>query len=249
MTTLRCPFVGRHLILQISSKFFFPFQVPDSMTMDIACMLPCSAVTAYNALKKTKSYMQRALSAHGRARLLVAGAGGVGLWAVQLAKVMYPDPKVAVLVADIGADRLSTAKEYGADRTILWEPSKETSENVATTTQNGEAPLDAVVDFVNNPMTVGIALGSLDTAGTLVSCGLFGGTYQLPLPMMVAKTLAIQGSRVASLSLLRELVELTRTTTLGYPSLEYFSIDDVNAAVTKMKERKINGRALFKFEK
>lgn len=210
-------------------------------------MLPCSAVTALNALSKTKKHLQRALRARGSARLLVSGAGGVGLWAVQIAKMLFAKQNVTILVADIGAERLETAIEFGAGQTVLWDPSKKSAENIATTTNNGQECLDAVVDFVNNPMSVEIALSSLHNGGTLVACGFFGGSYPLTLPMMVAKSLSIQGSRVAPLSLLHELVAMAKEATFSYPSVEYYSLEEVNTAVEKMKARKIKGRALLKF--
>ena len=230
------------------TNMFLSSQVPDSIPMDIACMLPCSAVTAYNALCKTKSHIQRALDARGAAYLLVAGAGGVGLWAVQIAKYMFRDTAVTIMAADIGQERLRIADQFGADVTIQWDPKKSSEDNIATTTFNGGRQLDAVTDFVNNPMTAEIALKSLHTGGTLVSCGLFGGSLPLPLPMMVSKTLSIQGSRVAPIRMLRELVDIAAKSPFSYPSLEYSSLDDVNVAVEKMKNSQIKGRALFSFE-
>ena len=55
----------------------------------------------------------------GKARILIIGGGGLGLWAIKLAKVVYGD-KVEVIVADLDETKINLAKKYGANGGALW---------------------------------------------------------------------------------------------------------------------------------
>ena len=64
-------------------------KVPENVPMHMACMLPCSALTAWTALNKAVPAIERALRLRQKARLLVIGAGGLGAWCVNLAKKAF----------------------------------------------------------------------------------------------------------------------------------------------------------------
>ena len=74
----------------------YAVKIPDSIPDHIACMLPCSGVTTYWAVLKTKPYVEEALQKFGEARVMCVGAGGLGLWAIQLTKAVYKGKNVKV---------------------------------------------------------------------------------------------------------------------------------------------------------
>ena len=44
----------------------------------VACNLPCSALTTYSAAERIRGSVERAVEARGQARVMVVGAGGLG---------------------------------------------------------------------------------------------------------------------------------------------------------------------------
>ncbi|XP_019639950.1 PREDICTED: uncharacterized protein LOC109481802 [Branchiostoma belcheri] len=77
-------------------------RVPETVAMDTACLLPCSGLTAYNAVMSVLNTVEGFVKDHGvpeDCAVLLVGAGGLGLWAVQIARAMLPDG-VRVVCAD-----------------------------------------------------------------------------------------------------------------------------------------------------
>ena len=90
-------------------------KVSDSIPLDVACMLPCSASTAYSAILKARPQIEFALDKRNEARVMVLGAGGVGLWAVSLMKVVLNKNEVKTIAADVSQSKLDLALDTGAD--------------------------------------------------------------------------------------------------------------------------------------
>ena len=74
-----------------------------------ACTLACAGVTSYSALKKVHP-----LSADDK--VVIIGAGGVGLTGVGIARTYLPDHEL--IVVDIDCEKLAAARQAGADHTI-----------------------------------------------------------------------------------------------------------------------------------
>ena len=226
-------------------------KVPDSIPKEVACMLPCSALTAFTALKKAASFLQEGMSRERPGRLLIVGAGGLGLWCIQLAKLMYANRNLEVTAADVITDKLETAQTYGADKTMLWQTKfanfNDYMEEVRKTTQNGEYTYDATIDFVGLPDTFNVAYRSLRVAGTIISVGLYGGIVDLPLIELVARKLNIQGNYVGTLADLKALVELLKYKNVQYPAVEFTNLDNINETFDRLRKGQVTGRAVVKF--
>eukprot|EP00058_Branchiostoma_floridae_P012127 XP_002597615.1 hypothetical protein BRAFLDRAFT_123119 [Branchiostoma floridae] len=74
-------------------------KVPDSVAMDTACLLPCSGLTAYNAVATIMPTVND-FARHTDCTVLLVGMGGLGLWAVQIAKQLLPS-NVRLVCADV----------------------------------------------------------------------------------------------------------------------------------------------------
>ena len=75
---------GGYSTLVVVHKLNILVKVPDNIPPEIACMLPCSCLTAFTALKKARSSLEEGLLRNKRGRLVgavgaVIGAGGLGL--------------------------------------------------------------------------------------------------------------------------------------------------------------------------
>lgn len=84
-------------------------KIPDTIPMEAACLLSCGVITGIGAIVN---------SANVRAgqNVVVIGAGGVGLNAIQGARIAGAAKIVAV---DILPEKLEAAREFGATDTIL----------------------------------------------------------------------------------------------------------------------------------
>jgi aryl-alcohol dehydrogenase len=127
--------------------------VDPSVDLTVAAPLGCGFQTGAGAVL-------RVLTPEPNSRLVVFGAGGVGLAAVMAAKAVGVE---AVVVIDPVASRRAKAVELGASQTV--DP---TNEDVPTVARGATHALDTT----GLPEVVAAALGVLESRGTLVVVGL-----------------------------------------------------------------------------
>ena len=223
-------------------------RVREAIPPQIACLLPCCGLTAFASITKARPNLECAVRMRGRANLLVIGTGGVGTWTTLLVKCVFCDKNVNVICADVSAARLEEAAALGADEVIEWDDAADVDEIVATTTMGGYNKMDAVIDFVGTTRTQTAAFRSLHHGGAIVAVGLYGGQVALPVRSLVAKSVTLHGQRVGSVHVLRELVDLLSSQRpQKYPMVEYFGLDDINAALDKLRKGDLKGRAVLQF--
>lgn len=222
-------------------------KIPDKVPLDIASMLACSGGTSYSAVQKLREAVEfgAKTTANGKARIMIIGAGGLGLWAVQLAKVMYPD-KVFVVAVDVDQSKLDLAKKFGADEGVLWSRSATEEENAAAATKNGK--INGGIDYIGSGVTSSTGFKSLVRNGTLVMVGLHGGTLTVPTAEVVLSQKGVRGNIVFNMQQFKDLVNLVAEKNITYPSITYYSLDQVNEALDLLDKGKINGRAILKQE-
>src|SRR5947208_15388174 len=80
--------------------------LPDALSFETGAAIACGTGTAYGALKR--------MNLSGRDTLVVVGQGPVGLSATQLAAAMG----ARVIALDVSPERLSRAREFGADAVV-----------------------------------------------------------------------------------------------------------------------------------
>ena len=219
-------------------------KLPDNIPSEIACTLPCGAITAYNSLTKIQDSIARGVKVKGKARLLILGLGGLGIWCLQLVRhVLFRYP-IHIVVGDINADKVTHSRDSGANDGISWQKEDTEDDVISLAVQGGK--FDACIDFVGNPFTNKVAFGSLRSGGTLAAVGLAAGVMEAPIVGIVAKTIRIQGMRVAPLHMLREVVNLLTEVDIEPPPVEVFKLEDINDALDKMRAGKLSGRAVIK---
>ena len=123
--------------------------LPDNVTFAQAAALPVAGLTAIRGLRLGGPLI-------GRSVLVTGASGGVGSFAVQLAKAA--GATVTALVS--GPSRVAAAEEAGADRVV--------------TSLDGTGPFDLVLDGVGGPVLTE-AVGALAPGGTAVAYGVAGG--------------------------------------------------------------------------
>jgi len=140
------------------------------MDTDTSATLSCAALTAYGAVKNT--HLRPADN------VIIVGAGGLGLMAIQLAKAVTG---ARIISMDIDDEKLKVAKQNGADFTINSK-NQDVTKSIMELTDN--LGVDAVIDFVNASKTVETDMQILRRRARIVLVGLFGGALQLNLVTM-----------------------------------------------------------------
>jgi propanol-preferring alcohol dehydrogenase len=201
------------------------------LDLNAAASLACSGLTAYTAVKKAGS--------QAGDTLVIVGAGGLGLMAVQLAKAIT---NARVAIVDIDEKKLAEAKRLGADE-LINSASGSPVDGVKGIT--GGQGAEAVIDFVNNQKTAPNSLNMLRKRGKLVMVGLFGGSLDLNLPLVPLRAFTLTGAYTGKFADLVELVALARMNKIQSVVSRKFTLEQANGALEELKAGKIIGRAVI----
>jgi NADPH:quinone reductase len=160
--------------------------VPEGWSWDDAAGLHVTAPTSYGAL------VTRANVQPGEWVLVHAGAGGVGLAAVQIAKALG-----ATVIATAGTERKrQVVKEFGADYAIDYSDAKKWPEEVKKIcaekrTGNGKAGVDVVYDPVG---MIDASMKCIAWNGRLLVIGFAAGNIEkVALNRVLLKNVSIVG--------------------------------------------------------
>ena len=211
----------------------------DGVDPDAATSLACSGLTAYTAVKKA--------NVNSPEFLMIIGAGGLGLMAIQIAKAIT---KAKIICIDNDDKKFDTAKKMGADFVVNTNVVGSLSSGAGSpmdkiiSISNGKG-VDSVIDFVNAPQTVRTALGVIRKRGNIVLVGLFGGSLELSLVTIPLKSITIQGAYTGNYADMVELLDLARKGIINPVISKRYSLDDANSALEDLKARKIVGRAVI----
>ena len=201
------------------------------LNMDSIATLSCSALTAYGAVKNA--------SLGPNDNVVIVGAGGLGIMAIQLAKAVTG---ARIIATDLNDDKLRLAKENGADN-IINSKNEDAVKAVMDLTDNLGA--DAVIDFVNASKTVQTDMQLLRRRAKLVLVGLFGGELKLNLVTMPSRAYKLIGSYTGNMMDLIELVSLAKRGVIKPVISNQFKLDQATEALEMLKEGKILGRGVI----
>ena len=212
-------------------SYKYLIKMDDGMDTDASATLSCSALTSYGAVKNAnlKPYDN----------VIIVGAGGLGLMAIQLAKALTGSKIIAM---DLDDEKLRAAKKNGADNTIN---SKKEDPVKAVMELTDKMGADAVIDFVNASKTVETDMQFLRRRAKLVMVGLFGGELKLSLVSMPTRAYKLIGSYTGTLSDMTELVSLAKRRVIKPLVSNRFKLNQATEALTMLKEGKIVGRGVI----
>jgi NADPH:quinone reductase-like Zn-dependent oxidoreductase len=168
---------------------------PRGLTHAESATLTCAGVTAW-----------RAVVTDGQVKpgstVLVQGAGGVSLFALQFAKAAG----ATVIATSSSAERLARLKALGADHVINYRETEKWGEAALALT--GGLGVDHVIE-VGGPHTIGQSFIAARTAGHVAIIGAVGGfdIDTMPFAIVQAKRLRLQAVTVGSR---RDQVDMVR---------------------------------------
>ena len=198
--------------------------------IDLACTYACSGLTAYSAIRRTQKIKNMK-------KLLIIGAGGVGLAGLEVARAIHDGE---IWVADIDEAKLKIAREHGAHRTF----NPKDPEIAAKIAADGGA--DSAIDFVGAPASYKFAFQTVRRGGKVVMVGLFGGDSPLSLASMPMRMLTIEGSYVGNLEELHELMALVRNGKVQPMPYSTRPLEAANDVLEELKAGKIVGRVVLR---
>ncbi len=207
-------------------------KIGDEMDIDAAATLSCSGLTAYAAVKNANLKPDD--------NVVIVGAGGLGLMAMQLVRAVTG---ARIIAMDIGDDKLKAAKEDGGADDVVNSKKEDPVKNIMELTDNLGA--DAVIDFVNASKTVESDMQFLRRRARLVLVGLFGGELKLSLVSMPTRAYRLIGSYTGTLSDMIELVSLAQRGVIKPVVSEKFKLSQATEALSKLKDGKIAGRGVI----
>lgn len=201
--------------------------------LDEAAVAPlaCAGVTTYSAIKKLGDRIHQE-------PVLILGAGGLGLMAIEVLKAMGAK---GVIVADIDATKREAALSAGA-LAVIDAKAPDAAEQIINATGGGAG---AALDLVGATSTVSLSIQSARRGGHIVICGLMGGDITLSLPTIPLRPLCIEGSYVGTLSELRELADLARRGELKPIAVNRRPLGEVNQALDDLHRGKVIGRTVL----
>src|SRR5215831_19480172 len=213
-------------------SYRYLIKLEDDLDINEAATLSCSALTAYNAVKNA--------GLRPDDNLVVVGAGGLGLMAMQLAKAVTGSKIIAM---DLEDEQLKQARKDGHADNVVNSKKDDPIKTVMELTDKKGA--DAVIDFVNASKTVETDMQILRRRAKVVLVGLYGGELKLNLVTMPTRAYRLIGSYTGSLNDLNELVSLAKRKIIKPLVSDRFKLDQATEALSKLKDGKIMGRGVI----
>ncbi len=215
--------------------------IPDGMPDDLASGFTMTYGTSHHARK------QRARLQPGETLLVLGAAGGVGLTAVELGKVMG----ARVIAAASSDEKLALCRDYGADETINYATEDLKDRIKALTGGKGvDVVYDPVGDRYAEPAFRGIAWN-----GRYLVVGFAGGAIpSLPLNLPLIKGAAIVGVFWGAFTQaepalhrenMAELLGWYREGKLRPHVSRHFKLEEGAEAIRWMMDRKATGKVVL----
>jgi len=209
-----------------SAEFAVP--VPPELTFVDAAPLYCAGLTPYRALKISGARLGDTVA--------VWGLGGLGHYAVQIAKVIG----ARVVAVDIDSSKLEFARRLGAD--FAFDASREKADEAIRSLGGAHV----VLNLAPAPQAVEQGFKALRRGGTLVLVGLPQGNFSLPILGSVAKGIRILTSAVGTRQDLREVLALAAAGKIKTVA-ETCRLEEINSVFERMRQGKISGRVVIEF--
>lgn len=211
------------------------FRLPDEIPFEHGAILMCSSATSLHALNKARLKPGESVA--------LFGAGGLGLSAIQLAKVFGVGEVFAV---DIKPSKLAKAAQFGAVpvNAVACEPVEEL---MRLTKGKG---VDVALELIGLPLTMRQAVRCLAVQGRAVLAGITEKTFEVaPYQEILSKEAEIIGVSDHLAQELPQLLEWTRRGALDLSGVitRTLPLDarSVNEALDELERFEVEGRMVI----
>ncbi|MBZ5720034.1 MAG: zinc-binding dehydrogenase [Acidobacteriia bacterium] len=206
--------------------------IPDSLDFNQAASVPLVFLTAWHML------VGRASIRPGQTVLVLGGGSGVGIAAIQIAKLFH----CRVITTAGDENKLAKARALGADHGINHYKQKISDEVKRITNKEG---VDIVVEHVG-AATWDESMKSVKPAGTVVTCGATTGpNVATELRFVYSRQLSILGSYMGTMGELYEVLGHVFAGRLKPVVDHAFPLKDVRAAHEHMEKSQMFGKIVL----
>jgi threonine dehydrogenase-like Zn-dependent dehydrogenase len=171
-------------------------------------------------------------SAIRKSRVVIIGAGPIGLMCALAAKHVY---RSNVIVADLISERLQAARRVGADRTVHV-PQQDLAHEVQSYWHGDKA--EFVIDAVGSAETKSLSLELIEPGGMAVWVGLHQDRISLDSYALTLGQKSIAGSYSGSMNDLRQAVQLLASGILDIGWAKRYRLQDGEIGFREMLEGK-----------
>jgi len=211
------------------------FRLPDEIPFEHGAILMCSSATSLHALNKARLRPGESVA--------VFGAGGLGLSAIQLAKVFGATQVFAV---DIKQGKLNKAAQFGAVP-VNGEAGDPVEELIRLTNGRG---VDVALELIGLPQTMRQAVRCLAIQGRAVLAGITEKTFEVaPYDEILNKEAEIIGVSDHLAQELPQLLQWTRHNALDLSGVitRTLTLDarTVNEALDELGRFEVEGRMVI----
>lgn len=207
-------------------------KLPDEVG-DNEVPLACGGLTAFSAIKKVINFD----ILPGKPIAIIGAAGGLGHYAVQIAKAFG----FKVIGIDVGSDKLDLVKMLGADYAV------EANEAEKFVADNFKGVYASVV-FAAKMVAYEQGLKLLRNGGVLIAVGLpavSDGTLTITPFELLMRGLQITGSLVGNIAEMKELVQLAKEGKVKTHVGRVAKLEEINEVFDELKNAKFAGRAIL----
>lgn len=218
------------------------FKIPDAITYEQAAVVAEAYGTSYHAL------VDRAQIQSGETLMVLGGAGGVGIAAVQIGKALG----AKVIAVASSNEKLDFCREHGADLAINY--SEENLKERAKELTGGKG-VDVIYDPVGAPFTES-ALRAIAWKGRHLIVGFAAGEIpKIPMNLPLLKGCSIVGvfwggffrqEPSANRENFMKILSLIESGKIDPPIQEVYALKDASRALRHIMDRKVLGKVVLK---
>lgn len=228
-------------------------QIPDSISLSVAAMLPTGALLAMNTVFMAHSYVENILKEQGEngsCKILIVGTGGLALWAMRIAGHHYQSMKdqVSITVASLKDEGFLLAKEYKKVNVVQWNEDLYEKQLIERTKDACQGTVDIVIDFGTTSRSLHRSLQCLSKGGVVF---ISSEVAEKLLPKFSRRAeerqQCIKPVDMGSIEQLRQLVDLVAEGEIEPPPHSEFPAEEACEVVRKLCQSEIKGRAILRF--
>lgn len=232
------PYGGFAEFLPVPARYLV--KVDPRLKFEEIAPLTDAGLTPYRGLKKLRD-----AGALGPNRVVgVLGIGGLGLYAVQYARLLGGGATVVALARN--PDKLAVAKDYGVDHVIGVKGKSLADVGDALAKATGQRELDAIIDCAGAPEMIQLGFGLLSIGGHYADVGLVGDRIDIPLFPRVSREQTLHGSYWGNNTDLTEVMSLAAQGKIRH-TIKVIAFDQLNEYIELLRAGEIVGRSVMKF--
>ncbi len=203
--------------------------IPKTMGWEAASLLACGVITGVGAVMNTSTI-------DDTSSVIVVGAGGVGLNAIQGASIVGAPVVIAV---DLAEEKLAIAKEFGATHVATPDTIKAVIEEAT----GGRKGVSHCLVTVGSSGAIRSALRYIEAGGELVIVGMpaLGNEIEIDPVVIAAVGHRIVGSKMGTSDIRRDIPKLIEWYQEGKLKLDElvsgtYSLDEINGAIENVAD-------------